>query len=201
MHLILFFNGWGMTKKIIDNLISDDDLDVHCINYPYNVNSIDFSKYNKIFVIGWSFGVYHASQFLLKNKNLDCISIAINGVPYIIGEYGISLKMFQLTLNNLSLENLKKFYLNMGLSLDYFEETSNLKILKEELEFILNNPTTAHYSFDYVYLGKLDRIIPYSKQLKFYKKEFSKIITLQCEHYPFKNFKNWREIIDIEDEL
>lgn len=201
MHLILFFNGWGMTEKIISHISSHDNLDVHCVNYPYDTKNINFSKYKKIYVIGWSFGVYYASQFLLKNKHLNCTSVAINGVPYIIGEYGISLKMFQLTLNTLSLENLKKFYLNMGLSLEYFDKSVNLDMLKEELEFILDNPITNHHSFDYVFLGKLDRIIPYSKQLKFYKKEISKIITLQCNHYAFKSFKNWRDIIDEKNEL
>lgn len=201
MHLILFFNGWGMKENVIEKLAYEKNIEVHCINYPYTIDNISFSKYKKIFVVGWSFGVYYASKFLLENKNLNCVSIAINGVPYVIGEYGISLKMFKLTLETLSLDNLKKFYFNMGLPLNLFDESPDLKRLGLELKDILQNPVDRHHSFDRVFLGTLDRIIPYSKQLKFYQKEASTITTLQCNHYPFEAFKNWRDIIGEEDEF
>lgn len=201
MHLILFFNGWGMDSNIVENLICDDCFEVHCLNYPYIVNNLDFSKYKKIYVIGWSFGVYYASKFLLENNELNCASIAINGVPYIIGKYGISSKMFRFTLETLSLDNLKKFYTNMELPLEYFCKTPNLNKLKTELENILYNSPNSHYTFDKVFLGEHDRIIPYSKQLKFYEKEASTIITLQCSHYPFNVIKSWRDIIGKENEF
>ncbi|MDX8336391.1 pimeloyl-ACP methyl esterase BioG family protein [Candidatus Cetobacterium colombiensis] len=194
MHLILFFNGWGMNEDIIKNIIPKDNMTVKCINYPYIVKDIEFFKYKHIFVVGWSFGVYYASKFLLENKYLNCTSIAINGVPCLIGEYGISLKMFKLTLNTLSNDNLKKFYLNMGLSLKFFPKKPNLEILKKELSDILNSSFENHCKFDRVFLGKYDRIIPYSKQLKFYTKESSFITTLDCGHYPFETLKNWRDI-------
>lgn len=201
MHLILFFNGWGMDSSVVDSLICDDYIEVCCINYPYTVKNIDFSKYKKIYVIGWSFGVYYASKFLLENASLNCSSIAINGVPYTIGEYGISLKMFKLTLDTLSLDNLQKFYDNMGLPSKYFCKSPNLDSLKLELENILHTSPDNHHTFDKVFLGKYDRIIPYSKQLKFYEKEVSSITTLQCNHYPFDIIKSWREIIGKEDEF
>lgn len=201
MHLVLFFNGWGMNSNIIENLICDNYIEVHCLNYPYIVNNIDFSKYKKICVIGWSFGVYYASRFLLEHKELNCSSIAINGVPYIIGKYGISPKMFKLTLETLSLDNLKKFYINMELPLEYFYKTPNLDKLKIELENILYNPLESHHTFNKIFLGKYDRIIPYSKQLKFYEKEASTITTLECGHYPFDILKKWRDIIGEEDEF
>ncbi|WP_448820663.1 pimeloyl-ACP methyl esterase BioG family protein [Cetobacterium sp.] len=201
MHLILFFNGWGMNHHIIDKLICDDCYKVYCIDYPYLTDHIDFSKYEKIYVIGWSFGVHYASNFLLKNRELNCLSIAINGVPYIIGKYGISPKMFKLTLETLSKDNLKKFYENMGLPLEYFHETPDLDRLKIELEDILFDFPNTHHTFDKVFLGKYDRIIPYSKQLKFYEKESTAITILQCGHYPFEIIENWRDIIDQENEF
>ncbi|MEG1582952.1 MAG: DUF452 family protein [Cetobacterium sp.] len=201
MQLIMFFNGWGMDENAIKHLILDSGYKLECINFPYLTDHINFSNFEKIFVIGWSFGVFYASKFILENPHLKCYSIAINGTPYIIGPFGISPKMFNLTLETLSNENIFKFYDNMGASRQLLTKAPNLKQLQNELIYILENQPSKHASFDKVFLGKMDRIIPYSKQLKFYQKDSRNIISLDCEHYPFKAFTNWRNIISETNEF
>lgn len=196
MQLIIFFNGWGMSEKVVREIENQERFEIIHLNFPYMLKKVDFSKYSKIYVIAWSFGVYYASKFLLKNQNLNTTSIAINGTPYPIGEYGIPLKLFNMTLDSLSVESLKKFYKNMGAPENLFDSGVDIKKLSEELRYILNNPTTKYYNFDRVFLGKEDRIIPYSRQLKYYKERETEIITLDCEHYPFKLLNDWRRVIE-----
>ena len=201
MQLIIFFNGWGMNKNTIDHLYLEKGYKLECLSFPYSTSHINFSDFKKIFVVGWSFGVFYASKFILENPNLKCSSIAINGTPYIIGRFGISPKMFALTLKTISNENILKFYDNMGAPRDLFKEKIDLKKLEDELLYILENQPTRHISFDKVFLGKMDRIIPYSKQSKFYQNENSHVIRLECEHYPFKSFISWRNIISETNEF
>lgn len=198
MDLILFFNGWGMRYDIIKDVKLDKNMELICLDYPYETKDIDFKKYNKIYAVGWSFGVYYLSQFLLDNPTLKCKSIAINATPFIIGQYGISKKIFKLTIDTLSLDNLKKFYLNMGYSGEISLSTPTISQLKEELIKMLNidDSINDYHTFDAVFLGEDDRIIPFNKQYKFYKNQNTKIILLKCGHYPFDILTNWRKIID-----
>nr|WP_307775037.1 pimeloyl-ACP methyl esterase BioG family protein [uncultured Cetobacterium sp.] len=201
MQLIIFFNGWGMNEKILKNISLDKNFELLHIGFPYKVPKINFTSYEKIFVIGWSFGVFYASKFLLENPNLNCFSIAINGTPYTIGEFGISPKMFKLTCDNLSLATLKLFYKNMGVYEEIDFDNVDIQNLQLELFELQSNTFDKHHIFNKAFLGKNDRIIPYSKQLKFFTKEKTNIVTLECEHYPFKVLTNWGKIINENNEF
>lgn len=194
MQLILFFNGWGMNETIIENLSIDSSFKLICINFPYKIENIDFKIFTKIYVIGWSFGVSYAAEFLANNPTLNCFSIAINGHTDIIGKFGISPKMFKLTLETLNESNFKKFFLNMGCPLNLFPNTIDINYLKYQLEIFSNRKTYTKIKFNKIILGNLDRIIPYSKQIKFYE-NYDNVITLNCNHYPFDKLNTWRKII------
>ena len=150
MQLIIFFNGWGMDERVIKNVSNSKNYEIKHLNYPYLLEKIDFFKYSKVYVVAWSFGVYYASKFLLENQNLNIISIAINGTPAPIGKSGIPLKVFNLTLNGLSFENLRKFYKNMGAPDTIFNDKITLKELREQLIYILDNPVVNYFKFNKV---------------------------------------------------
>lgn len=193
MHLILFFNGWGMDDKILSNVKHSKEYEIIILNYPYTLTQ-DLSKYEKISVVAWSFGVSYAAEFLEKNKNLNCYSVAINGHTDILGKYGISEKIYSLTYNTLSEENFKKFYLNMGAPLELLPDNINIVNLKEQLEVFSKRESFSHIKFNKSFIGRLDKIIPFSKQQKFYGNNDNTII-LDCPHYPFATLNTWREII------
>ena len=93
MKLILFFNGWGMDEKIHPKIQDTNEYELISLKYPYICPRIDFEKYEDIYVIGWSFGVYYANLYLNSLEYLENITaIAINGTPELIGENGIKKK-------------------------------------------------------------------------------------------------------------
>lgn len=198
MQLIIFFNGWGMNEQAISTLDNNSEFEVLVINYPYNPPIFNFDRYEKIYFIGWSFGVYYMSRFLASYENRDkIISIAINGTPHPIGIFGINEKIFNYTLENLNLESLKKFYKNMGTSFDELSPKNiSLIKLKNELLEIKNCTSFENKKIDFAIIGKKDRIIPYKNQKLYFQKNNIPIIELDIEHYPFYNFKSWRDIIE-----
>lgn len=194
MQLILFFNGWGMNESIISNIKKDIKADIFCINSPYKVPNINYKNYSKIFVIGWSFGVFYATKFL-ETFEFPYISIAINGTPFPIGEFGIPEKLFNLTLNTLNENNFKKFFINMGAPLSYFPKNFSIDKLKKELLDIKFSRENSIFKFNKVFLGAKDRIIPFNRQFKYFKDQCSNIKTMDCEHFPFDILNSWRIII------
>lgn len=191
MQLILFFNGWG---DINLSLPPCKDFDIFIINYPYTIPEINYENYSNIYVIGWSFGVYYAALFL-KQNNIKAKKIAINGTTMPIGSFGIPEKIFNLTLNNLSIENLKNFYINSGIPLNYFPKQPDIVELKNRLLEIKNFISIENFGFDIAFLCKKDRIIPYRNQFNFYKNTNTKIISLECGHFPFEILKDWSYIL------
>lgn len=194
MQLILFFNGWGMDNSVISNIEREENIEVICLSYPYSIPNINFKNYSKIYVIGWSFGVFYAIKFL-ENFNFPYISIAINGTPFPIGDFGISEKLFNLTLKTLNEDNFKKFFLNMGAPLSLFPKDFSIKKLEKELLDIKLSLPLKSFKFDKVFLGAKDRIIPFNRQFKFFKNICSNIKIINCEHFPFYILNSWRSII------
>lgn len=199
MKKILFFNGWGMDENILKDIRNTSDYDLEIINFPYVIedkNIFKENENNEIIFIAWSFGVYYLNKFLEENKNLKYKkSIALNGVPNTIGEFGINKKMFNLTLKTLNPENLEKFYKNMdsnfsGASSKSFEE------IKEELKYFKENYKESEKNYiDFYFIGKYDRIIPANKQEKYCVENKINYKILDYSHYPFYFFKDFKELI------
>lgn len=196
MNLILFFNGWGMSSQIFSNFLPLNNYQIEILSYPYDTSEIDFGKYNHIYIVGWSFGVYYASSFLDKFTLKNYTAIAINGTPEIIGKNGITPGIFDLTLNTLDKKNLSKFYNNMEVSDNFLSPERDIAELKKELEILKNFYHPFPNYFHKVFVGKRDKIVPTSKQLKYFKDKGIEIIQLDCGHYPFSLLDSWNKIIE-----
>lgn len=196
MKKIYFFNGWGMEETILKNISNSTDYKIEVINYPYNLNLENLKKENIIF-IAWSFGVYYLNKFLNENKDVTYTkAIALNGTTETIGEYGINHKMFNLTLATLNPENLKKFYENMNVDENFSESNKNFEIIKQELQFFKDNYKVFNeIKIDYFFIGIYDRIIPRQKQEKFCIEKGKDYKLIDCGHYPFTYFKDFKDII------
>ena len=157
------------------------------------IDAVGFSQYEQIDVISFSYGVF-MSQFVDIPKIHS--NIAICGTLFPINrEFGISPKIFDLTLKTLNDENLQKFYKNMFDEENEFEKfiqlnkTSQLNIenLKQELETIKslaieNNKTKR--KFTRVYVANNDKIIPARAQNAFWQDKIN-IKQLESGHFPF----------------
>lgn len=202
MKLIVFFNGWGMDEDVVKHVKIPRGYKVEIVNYPYEVDGNIFYGYKDIIMIGWSFGCYYLAKYLLENDMWFENVISINGVPETIGDYGISSKIFDNTLENLTPETLEKFYLNMGTGIKFIPPKKDFCKVKEELQYFSDNYKPLRNVFTKAYIGKRDIIIPASKQTRYYKDAGVPVSIISCGHYPFLRIKDWFDIIgDVENEL
>ena len=167
MNLILFFNGWGMDNNAVASLNIPKDYELKEVHFPYEVN-LDQMKYKKIIAIGWSFGCYYLSKYLQSSKLICDEIIAVNGHGELIGKYGINPKMLKMTLETLTPENLKKFYINMGIDENFIEPNRDYVEIANELRFFCENYSGIANVFTKAIIADNDKIIPTAKQKKYF---------------------------------
>lgn len=213
--LILFFNGWSLDENIVNHLTSKN----YDVTMFYDYSDLEISKeiideinnYDEVNIIAFSFGVWGVNAGV-NASSLDNINakikniIAINGtlIP-IDNQFGISEKMFDLTLSNLSEKTYPLFFKNMWgkcheVDLSKMPNRS-IEDKRQELIAIKNNSTQlkiSDISFNKVFIGKYDKIIPAKNQFAFWggKCDNKEIIELDSGHYAFDLFKDWEEIIN-----
>ena len=195
MKLILFFNGWGMDENIVSHLEIPIGYTLKIINFPYNFDKTILTQYDDIIFIGWSFGSYYLTKYLLENNIRSKKIISLNGTPETIGKNGISEGVFNLTLDTLTSDTLQKFYENMGIDKTFSPSKKNFKDIKDELQYFKNNYIPLKNIFTHAFIGKKDKIIPALRQKKYFESNNVNITELLCGHYPFSVIKNWSTLI------
>lgn len=196
MSKIYFFNGWGMDENILIPVKNSTEYDIEVINFPYEINRESIDK-NDIF-IAYSFGVYYLNKFLSENKNLKYKkSIGINGLPEIIGKFGINQKLLNMTLDTLNKENLEKFLINMDIDSSFCNSDKSIDEIRNELQFFKNNYKVIDSYIDFYYIGKNDRIIPGNKVERYCQSYNLAYELVECGHYPFSYFKDFKNILKI----
>lgn len=196
MNLILFFNGWGMDENCIKNIILPRNFELKIINFPYIVENINFSIYDEIIPIGWSFGSYYLSKYILENNLKFKRVISINGTPETIGNYGITPKIFEFTLNTLTPDSLLKFYKNMGIDENFILPNKNFEDIKKELEFFKLNYIPLKNIFTEVIIGTHDKIIPAMRIKKYFTEKNIAIFEIDAPHFIFSKIKSWSDILE-----
>ena len=149
-------------------------------------------------------GVFNA--YLLKD-NLPKFNkkIAINGTPLPVDDkYGIPTKPFLLTLRHAKTGLEGKFYQNIFDKPEEFEKytktpvTRSIENRENELKSLytqIKNTTINYVHFyDKAYISKFDKIIPTKNQINFWQNN-AKIEILESGHFPYYNFKSWKEIL------
>lgn len=195
MKLILFFNGWGMDENIISHLEIPINYSLKVINFPYNFDNAILSEYDDIIFIGWSFGSYYLTKYIIENNIKSNKIISLNGTPETIGKNGISEGVFKLTLDTLTPDTLQKFYENMGIDNTFSQAKKNFKDIKNELKYFKDNYIPLKNIFTHAFIGKKDKIIPASRQKKYFEANKVIITELICGHYPFSAVKSWNTLI------
>ena len=195
MKLILFFNGWGMDENIISHLEIPINYTLKVINFPYNFDNAILSQYDDIIFIGWSFGSYFLTKYIIENNIKSNKIISLNGTPETIGKNGISEGVFKLTLDTLTPDTLQKFYENMGIDNTFSQAKKNFKDIKNELKYFKDNYIPLKNIFTHAFIGKKDKIIPASRQKKYFEANKVIITELICGHYLFSAVKSWNTLI------
>ncbi len=203
-NLVVFLLGWALDEKPF-NVLESQGFDVLFVSDYSNLElDFDFSKYEKKILLAFSYGVFMASVIKDSLPQFDC-KIAVNGtLKPIDKEFGISEKIFDLTLNSVSEESIKKFYSRMfdnNLDDEYFSENlpkRNSENCKEELSKIkeyYNGGKDLSFEFDKVLISLSDKIFPVKSQINFWQNYNPKQV--EAGHFLFYKFKDLNEIINL----
>ena len=179
-----------MDESVV-NHINKEDFNVIMI---YDSNSLEFdfsiiNNYTEKYLVAWSMGVMCATFF-----DIDYISsTAINGtLKPIDNQFGIPIKIYDLTIKGLTPNGAKKFVSNM------FKESIELPNINREFENIKNElinlktySANSNFKYDKILISTDDKIIPTKNQVAFWGIEPN----INSGHCPFLLFRTWRELL------
>jgi len=150
--------------------------------------------------------VWAAEYFLPKTVIKPDITIAVNGTPVPADDqFGIPLNVFEGTLNNITEENMEKFYLRMFGDKKTYKLNSdriphrNVKSLHDELRWLYNRimeQKEPGFRWDYSVTSEFDRVFPAKNQIGYWsKEENTKHIILPLQHYLFHKWDSFTDFI------
>lgn len=209
--LIVFFAGWSFDPLPFSSF-SGDGYDVLFI-YDYNDLSLPeeltgLSHYSEKNLVAWSMGVFVAYKFRQIFKDFHS-KIAVNGtITPVDDNFGIPVKVFELTLKHAQKGLQEKFYRNIFLNeegylkymLNPVQRTIESRV--SELENLYNyvkNEVSASYEpfYTQALVSEFDKIIPPQNQTASHSVHKTPIINLPTGHFPFYYLKsNWNEVLN-----
>ena len=207
--LIILFGGWGTDENVFIPFCKDDFDFILFYNYSADEALVlpETKTYKKISLIGWSLGVWAAEYLLPKMSIRPDITIAVNGTPIPADDkYGIPLKTFEGTMNNITEGNMDKFYFRMFGDRETFtlnEERipqRTLKSLRDELRWLYNRMMEQKepgFHWDYALTSENDRVFPSENVNSYWEKQKdTRHIIVPFPHYLFHLWRSFDEFVD-----
>jgi len=209
-NLIVFFAGWSFDNYPFTADFSQEKNDILMV-YDYNTVSLpdeikQIDGYNSKTLITWSMGVFAAYINRDFFTDFDC-KIALNGtITPVDNNYGIPVKIFELTLKHAQTGLSGKFYKNLFQTSQEYETYANHPVqrtienrvseLENLYELIKQQPAEndCENFYDYAIVSEYDKIIPPANQEASHRKNNVPVIKVPYGHFPFYNFSNWDEI-------
>lgn len=209
-NLIVFFAGWSFDEKPF-NFLKCNDFDVLFV-YDYNDFKLpeelkNIKNYKHKYLITWSMGVFVANLF--KNLFSDFeYKMAINGtISPVDNEFGIPIKMFELTLKHAKIGLEGKFYKNVFQTEEEFQEYSKTPVGRtignrvSELENLYteiknHKELEIQKFYDFAIVSDFDKIIPPKNQIASHNQNKARVLSLPYGHFPFYHYSKWNEILE-----
>ena len=201
--LITFFAGWGCDRNQFTDLHDHKDV---LIVYDYQDLTLDFdfSRYENIYVIAYSAGVFVAS--ILADKLPDVRQkTAVCGNPYLFNEkLGISEETIrvckEITLDNY-LEFRKKYMVFNEKELERYNKLESLRSIEScenELAALQKMyhtyKTQINPIFDKAVVAENDLIFDVQAQREFYKDKLK--VIKNARHHIFFHFNSFEDILN-----
>lgn len=200
--LIVFFAGWGCDQNQFTNLHDNKDV---VILYDYQDLDLDFdfSKYENIYVIAYSAGVFMASIFADRLPNVRQ-KAALCGNPYLFDKtLGISKETIQV-FKDITLDNYLQFRRKyMVYSDEEYERYNKLESLRTiescENELIAlqkmykEKKDNINPMFDQAIVAENDLIFNTEAQRNFYKDKLQ--VIKNAKHHIFFHFNSFEDML------
>ena len=207
-RLVVIYGGWGTDENVFAPLCNDEFDFILFYNYSAGEALVlpEMKTYEKVTLIGYSLGVWAAEYLLSKTGIKPDVSIAVNGTPLPADErFGIPLKIIEGTLNNLTDENMDRFYLRMFGGKKSYDANADrlpkrtLKSLHDELRWLYNRMMEQRepgFRWDYAVTSAVDRVYPSQNLEAFWstQKNTSHIV-LPLPHYFFHKWNSLSDFI------
>ena len=201
--LIVFFSGWGCDENQFTNLHDDKDVLI-LFDYQNLKLDFDFSKYNNIYIIAYSAGVFVASVMAEKIPHVRQ-KVALCGNPYLFDEIlGLSSEIIDV-FKNITLDNyldFRKKYMvysddeyikyNQLQSLRTIESCENELIALEKL--YSQNKNFINPVFNKAIMAENDLIFNLAAQKNFYQNKLR--IIKNARHHIFFKFSSFSDILE-----
>jgi len=203
-QLVVVYGGWGTDENVFTPLCNDDFDFILFYNYSADEALVlpEMKVYKKITLIGWSLGVWAAEYLTPRTGIVPDLTIAVNGTPVPADDkYGIPLRIFEGTLNNITENNMEKFYLRMfgdrrtyRMNADRIPRRT-IKSLHDELRWLYNrimeHPEPG-FRWDYAISSEIDRVFPSENVNSYWKKQkLTRHIILPLPHYLFNRWDSF----------
>lgn len=201
-RLLLFFAGWGADETPFKAYHPEHSDFMVCYDYrTLHFDKSGLDEYKEVNIIGWSMGVWAASQVVPQLSLPIASSIAINGTPYPIDEHlGIPPAVFRGTLDGLTGASLHKFLRRMCLDGAAFKEFLQitprrpLEELRDELaniEQMYKTLLPATFHWQQAIVGINDRIIPPANQVQAWEALGTPAQQTEDAHYQEELFRHY----------
>lgn len=204
-NLLVVFNGWAADATMIP---PHPQMDMCVLSQWQNMQEFPtntWEQYEKVIVVGWSFGVVCASEFLEQTDLKNIVrTIAINGSPAFIDDtYGIREEIFEKTLASISAETIEKFMKRLWGSAKNYEENQQrqshrtFQSMKEELLYFSKKEKRNFPSslWDVAIISLKDWIFTPQNLRNYWQTTSAKVIEWeQVPHCPFLPSFSWNNL-------
>ncbi len=194
MNAILFFNGWGMDDSIHSHMKVPENYDFFSLTFPYDFDFKILKEYEKVYFIGWSFGVFYMADFISKHQEYlpeKIYTVSINGIPHLMEKENLNKRVIVLTYKNLDEKNLNLFYKKIGI--ENFHSKKSISDLRDELKYFTDNYYFINQNcIDKAFISDNDLIIKSETQKIYYKKHNIPFVEIEGTHYIFHAFDEWK---------
>jgi biotin synthesis protein BioG len=212
--LLLFFNGWGMDRRVADWLSSawpaDDKRDI-AVLWDYRDLAVPgwlaeaIADADSVDLVAWSLGVWAASNAGLARIDR---AVALNGTPTPVdAERGIPPEIFSGTLESWNDENRKRFERRMtgGIPAEIAEAVRSHRDADEQQaelrsigESAVHFPakSSVSWKFSKALIGGRDLIFtPENQRRAWLEAGVPAVEIAAMPHFPFTHIAGWRELL------
>jgi pimeloyl-[acyl-carrier protein] methyl ester esterase len=212
--LLLFFNGWGMDRRVADWLVSawpDDSGRDIAVLYDYRDLSLPawlgeaIADAGSVDLVAWSLGVWAASNAGIGRVGR---AVAINGTPTPVdAERGIPPEIFCGTLESWNDANRKRFERRMmgGVPPEIAEAVRSHRAADEQQaelrsigEAVARCPaeSSTSWKFSIALIGERDLIFSPDNQRRAWREAGVPAVEIAAmPHFPFTHIAGWRELL------